>query len=163
METKIRVDEQVIKQVLAEFNVKWGDPDFDEVVEYLKLRYLHYQHTALIRGMRQAVFERAVPLALISDLGSYFIAEFDATDEEIAYVDKQMHIKYPFIAEATPEERAEAEKLIQNLPLYHQEVLNLLHDGLSQAEISQAMGMKDHGARRFAAELKQIYLKIRGE
>mgnify|MGYP001498711613 CR=1 FL=1 len=68
METKIIVNERIIKQVLAEFEVKWGDPDFNEVVEYLQLRCLHYQHTAKIKEMPQAVFDCASPVALIIDL-----------------------------------------------------------------------------------------------
>lgn len=163
METKVKVDESVIKQVLAEFDVKWGDPDLVEIDGYLKLRYLHYQRTAVIKEMPQAVFDRAVPLALFSDLGSYLIAQFDPTDAETAYADKQMRIKYRFLADTTTEEQAEMQKLIQELPPYHQKVLNLLHDGLTQTEIAEAMGMKDHGARIYAAELKQIYLKVKGE
>lgn len=73
-----------------------------------------------------------------------------------------MQIKYRFLARARLEEHVEAEKLIEKLPPDHREVLNLMHDGMSQAKIAEAMGMKKHGARIYAAELKQIYIRVIG-
>lgn len=51
MKSEVKIDDEVISQVLLEFNVHRNDADFDELSAYLKLRYLHYQLSA--RGSHQ--------------------------------------------------------------------------------------------------------------
>lgn len=73
----------------------------------------------------------------------------------------QMH--YRILVKATPEEHAAVNQMIRKLPQYDQEVLHLLRDGLTQAEIVKAMGMRYRGAEVFVSELKTIYEQIKGK
>ncbi|WP_407894644.1 hypothetical protein [Lacticaseibacillus sp. N501-2] len=70
---------------------------------------------------------------------------------------------YRFLTQATPEEHATANQPIRKLPQYDQEVLHLLRDGLTQAEIVKAMGMRYRGVGIYVGELKKIYVMVKGD
>lgn len=93
----------------------------------------------------------------------YLTSKFVLTAEEDAIATRRMQMHYRFLIQATPEEHAAANQLIRKLPQYDQEVLHLLRDGLTQAEIVKAMGMRYRGAEVYVRELQTIYDQIKGE
>lgn len=163
MEVAVEIDEAVLKRVLEQFDIHWDDPNFAEVLEYLKLRYLHYRQVAVIRDMPQNVFDQAIAIALISDLGEYLIKQFELTVEEDELADLEMQKHYRFMGQVTAEERAEAENSLGKLPQRDQAILELLHDGMSQMEIAEAMGMKRSQVRLVSRMLKTIYSQAKTE
>lgn len=63
MKSEVKIDDEVVSQVLLEFSVHRNDVDFDELSAYLKLRYLHYQRVADIKEMSQVEFDRGILVA----------------------------------------------------------------------------------------------------
>lgn len=163
MKAEVKIDNEVVSQVLLEFNVHRNDVDFDKLSAYLKLRYLHYQRVVVIKEMSQVEFKRGILVALESDLREYFTSKFVLTAEEDAIATRRMQMHYRFLTKATPEEHAAANLMIHKLPQYDQEVLHLLRDGLTQAEIVKAIGMHYRGAEMYVRELKTIYDQIKGK
>lgn len=163
MREAVKVDEVVINQVLEQFHVHWHDPDFEALLGYLKLRYLHYQRVAVVKQLSQIKFDRAIVPALISDMNRHLAERFQATVEEDAQAVKQMQNHYHFLAQATPEAHALADNRIKGLPQFDQEILHLLRDGSTQVEIAEAMGMKHYEMKRYTNELREIYQKVKDE
>lgn len=163
MKAVVNVDKAVIDQALSHFNVQWHDPDFEGLLAYLKLRYLHYQRVAVGKDMSQVDFDRAIVPTLISDLNQHLAARFQTTAEEDEQAVKQMQHHYHFLAQATPEAHSLADQRIKALPQIDQEILHLLRDGLTQVEIADAMGMHHNEMRQFTDELREIYQEVKGE
>ncbi|WP_125711237.1 sigma-70 family RNA polymerase sigma factor [Lacticaseibacillus porcinae] len=163
MKPEVKVDDQVIIEVLAQFEVKWGDPDFDELLLYARLRYLHYQHQAASNGLSPTEFERSVQFALLSDVWEYLIVKLGTTVEQQASQTTEMGKHYRFVKATTLEEQSFVDQLVQGLPKRDQAMIGLFRDGLSQREIAAVLGMGRSAVMEYATELKQIYARVKGE
>lgn len=163
MKAEVKVDDLVIIEVLAQFEVKWGDPDFEELFDYSRLRYLHYQHQGVINELTQPAFDRSITYALISDVGEYLIGKFDSSAEQKALALKQMGNHYHFMNGVTPEDQATADQLIHELSNHDQAMIQLLYDGLSQRDIAEATGINRYLMPTYSAKLKAIYKQLGGE
>ena len=161
MENAIEIDQWVVDRVLSRSDIVRHDPDYESFLTYLKLRYLHYQRIAAIKGLAAEQFEAIIVLALRTDLQQYRLDSFQLTAEEDATVVKQMQSKYHYLARATAEEHAAAARLVRQLPLVDQAVLGLFRDGLKQNEIAKASGIGLQELWRISRELKAIYLGMK--
>lgn len=163
MKTAIKIDHLVLAQVLGLVGIDRSDPDFGEIVVFLRLRYLHYQRIAVIKGMAQATFDHRIANALVSDLKEQLASTFALTEVEALSVDKQMHSHYHFMTHATPEENAAAKQLIEALPVFDQGVLTLFRDGLSQPQIAQVMNVPLSDVTAVGKEIKTIYSQVNSD
>lgn len=162
MVAKIEIDQWVIDRVVSMSAIARDDTDYEKYLTYLKLRYLHYRRIAAIKGLAEAQFDAIIVSALQADLQRYRLDIFRLTAEEDARVVKQMQGKYHYLAQASAEEHAAAQRLVQQLPLIDQEVLGLLRDGLGQNDIAKVSGLGIQELWRISGELKEIYLEMKG-
>jgi DNA-binding NarL/FixJ family response regulator len=161
MKHTVKVDHLVIAQVLGVVGISRGDPDFREIVIFLELRYLDYHRRAQIKGLSTTAFNDKILPVLVRDLQVYLTSAFELSAEEDASVIKQMHGKYHFLAQATPEEHAAAEQLIKELSNFDQQVMALLRDGLSQPEIAGALGIRVSDVAEVSKRVKAIYSQVK--
>lgn len=160
MTQAVKVDHLVVAQVLGVAGISRGDPEFQEIVIFLKLRYLHDQRLARIKGLSDSSFHAKIMNVLVTDLQAYLASAFELSAEEDAIVVKQMHGKYHFLAKATPEEHAAAENLIKELSDFDQQAMVLFRDGLSQPEIAEALGMRIQDVAAVSKKVKAIYQQV---
>lgn len=160
MKTVIKVDHLVIAQVLGVVGISRSNPDFRENVAFLELRYLHYQRLAQIKGLTVNVFNERILNVLVSDLQVHLASAFELTSEEDAMIVKQMHGKYHFLAQATPEEHEAAGRQIKELSTFDQQVMVLFRDGLSQNEIADALRVRVRDVAEVSKNVKAIYRKV---
>lgn len=160
MKPVIKVDYLVIAQVLGVVGINRGDPDFRENVVFLELRYLHYQRLAQIKGLTVIAFNERILNVLVADIQAHLASAFELTSAEDATLIKQMHGKYHFLAQATPEEHEVAGQLIKELSIFDQQVMVLFRDGLSQNEIADALGMRVRDVAAVSKEVKAIYRQV---
>lgn len=106
-------------------------------------------------------FNERILNVLVSDLQAHLASAFDLTSEEDATIVKQMHGKYHFLAQATPEEHAAAGQLIKELSGFDQQVMVLFRDGLSQGEIAEALGMRVRDVAAVSKQVKTIYRQVK--
>lgn len=163
MKLVIKVDHLVIAQAIGVVGINRGDPDFREIVVFLELRYLHYQRLAQIKGLTVIAFNERILNVLVADLQARLASAFELTPEEDATLVKQMHGKYHFLAQATPEEHEAAGRLVKELSAFDQQVMGLFRDGLGQTEIAAALGIRVRDVAAVSTRVKAIYdqLKIR--
>jgi DNA-binding NarL/FixJ family response regulator len=161
MKPVIKVDHFVIAQALGVVGINRNNPDFRENVVFLTLRYLHYRRLAQIKGLTVIAFNERIQNVLVTDLQAHLALAFELTSEEDATLVKQMHGKYHFLAQATPEEHAAAGKLIKALSVFDQQVMGLFRDGLSQLEIAEALGMRVRDVAAVSTRVKAIYRQVR--
>lgn len=163
MKAVVVVDERVIAEVLAAVGMYRGDPDFEEILMFLKLRYLHYQRIAMIKGMSLAAFNRKIENILVADVRVQLATAFDMKAVEAATVLKQVYGRYHCLGQATPAAHQAAEKLIQALPQFDQEVYTLFLDGLTQVEVAKAVGLRTAEVQAVSREFKMIYRQIQSK
>lgn len=161
MKHTVKVDHLVIAQVLGVVGISRGDPDFREIVVFLELRYLDYQRRAQIKGLSTTAFNDKILPVLVRDLQAHLASAFELSAAEDATVVKQMHGKYHFLAQATPEEHVAAGKLIKELSVFDQQVMVLFRDGVSQPEIAEALGIRVSDVARVSKKAKTIYQKLK--
>lgn len=160
MKSVVVVDERVIAEVLAAVGMYRGDPDFEEILTFLRLRYLHYQRIAMIKGMSLDAFNRKIENILVANVRVQLATAFDMEAIEATTVLKQVYGRYHFLAQATPAEHQAAEKLIQALPQFDQEVYTLFLDGLTQIEVVKAMGLRTAEVQAVSQKVKMIYKQV---
>lgn len=161
MKHTVKVDHLVIAQVLGVVGISRGDPDFREIVIFLELRYLDYQRRAQIKGLSTIAFNDKILPVLVRDLQAHLASAFELSAEEDATIVKQMHGKYHFLAQATAEEHAAAEKLVKELSDFDQQVMVLFRDGLSQPEIAEALGIRVRDVAAVSKRVKAIYQQLK--
>lgn len=157
MKHTVNVDHLVIAQVLGVVGISRGDPDFREIVVFLELRYLDYQRRAQIKELSTTAFNDKILSVLVRDLQVHLASAFELSPAEDVIVVKQMHGKYHFLAQATPGEHVVAEQLIKELSDFDQQVMMLLRDGVSQAEIAGALGIRVSDVAEVIKRVKAIY------
>lgn len=161
MKHTVKVDHLVIAQVLGVTGISRGDPDFREIVIFLELRYLDYQRRAQIKELSTTAFNDKILAVLVRDLQTHLASAFELSEDEDANIVKQMHGKYHFLAQATPEEQVVAEKLIKELSDFDQQVMVLFRDGLSQPEIAEALGIRVSDVAEVSKRVKAIYHQVK--
>lgn len=161
MKQAVKVDHLVIAQVLGVAGISRGDPDFREIVLFLELRYLHYHRLAQIKGLSDSNFYAKIMNVLVADLQAHLASAFQLSADEDASIVKQMHGKYHFLAQATPEEHVAAEQLIKELSEFEQQILTLFRDGLSQPEIAEALRFRVRDVAEVSKKVKVIYQQLK--
>lgn len=161
MKHTVNVDHLVIAQVLGVAGISRGDPDFREIVMFLELRYLDYQRRAQIKGLSNTTFIDKILPVLVLDLQAHLATKFELTPQQDVTAVKQMHGKYHFLAQATPEEHAAAKKLIKELSDFDQQIMVLFRDGFRQPEIAEALGIRARDVAEVSKRVKAIYSQVK--